>query len=261
MSAKMLSIADWTEEQRKSVGTHSLRLLTVRDDDVDKGREKCAAVLPQHYVSERRLAQVFRILGKPGVADLLSVKLPQAKIMRSGDLGEVLATEYIREQTRYEVPINRLRWKDDRDAPIRGDDVIGIYDPGDGEPLCFLKTEAKSRASLTHNVIAQAREHLDRDNGRPSSKSLSFVAERLLEIGHESLADAITRAQRVTGMHDDRVEHMVFTFTGNAPGPYLEADLTAYSDNTQQMAIGLRVAAHQSFIHDVFEKAKADCEP
>ena len=252
----MLSIADWTQEQGKSIGAHSLRVLTVDDDDVATGCEKSAAVLRLHYVSEQRLSQVFRTLRKPSVADLLREKLPRGKKLRSGELGEILATEFIDEQTTYSVPIKRLRWKDHREVPMRGDDVIGIYDPGDGEPLRFLKTEAKSRATLSPSVVVQARESLDRYNGRPSSHSLSFVAERLLELGQESLADSITRAQLVTGVQHSRVEHMIFTFTGNAPDRYLEADLTAYTGKIQQIAVGLRVASHQSFIDSVFEEAK-----
>ena len=251
----MLSLADWTQKQRKDIGAHSLRLLTVTDDDIARGCEKAATVLPRHYVSEQRLSQVFGILGKPAVADLLRDKLPSTTRLRSGELGEVLAAEYIDEDTCYNVPIKRLRWKDHREVPMRGDDVIGIFDPGDGEPLRFLKTEAKSRASLSHSVVRKARASLERYNGRPSSNSLSFLAERLLERGQDSLADAITRAQLATSIHPDRVKHMIFTFTGNEPDQYLEADLAAYTGRIQQIAIGLRVARHQAFIHNVFEKA------
>ena len=257
----MLSIADWTQEQEKDVGAHSLRLLTVNDDCVAVGRQKSAAVLPLHYISEQRLSQAFRMLGKTAVADLLRVKLPSAMRIRSGDLGEILATEYIDERTRYVAPIKRLRWKDQRDMSMRGDDVIAICDTGNGAPLRFLKTEAKSRASLSSSAVTQARKSLDGDNGVPSPHALSFVAERLLDLGDDTLADAITRGQLGTGVRQDQVEHLMFTFTGNAPDRYLEAGLTAYTGRVPQMAVGLRVAAHQAFINGVFAEALAEYEP
>ena len=47
--------------------------------------------------------------------------------MRSGDLGEIYATEWIdSSERRLRAPIKRLRWKDHRNMAMRGDDVIGI---------------------------------------------------------------------------------------------------------------------------------------
>ena len=251
----MLSIADWTHEQIKRVGGHSLRLLTVNDDNVPVGREKSTAVLPFHYVSERRIEEAFRTLGKTAVADLLRMKLPGTTRIRSGDLGEILATEYIDERTRYAVPIRRLRWKDHREVSMRGDDVIGIYDAGNERPLRLLKAEAKSRVSLSDSTVAEARKSLDRNDGLPSQHALSYVADRLLELGKDAVADAITRAQLVAGVRQDQVEHLIFTFTGNAPHDYLVAGLRAYTQRIPQTAVGLRIKDHQAFIQDVFDDA------
>ena len=257
----MLFLTDWTQQQEKNVNPYVLRLLTVNDDKVAAGTHKSAAVLPQHYVSEQRLSQAFRTLGKTAIADLLREKLPRTKRIRSGDLGEILATEYIGEQTGYVAPIKRLRWKDQREMPMRGEDVIGIRDAGDGTPLRFLKTEAKSRATLDRRTITEARQGLDRDNGLPSGHTLSFVAERLLELGEDALSDAITEAQLDAGIGQNQVEHLLFTFTGNAPHRYLEASLTTYTGTIPQIAVGLHVATHQEFIDNVFDEVLNAHEP
>ena len=256
----MISLADWTHEQESHVGAHSLRLLTVDDDDVPIGRRQSTAVLPQHYVSERRLERAFRMLGKAAVADLLRVKLPRGKRIRSGDLGEILATEYIDERTRYVVPIKRLRWKDHREVSMRGDDVIGIYATGNDGSLRFLKAEAKSRASLSDRAVSEARESLDCNDGLPSPHALSFVADRLLELGDDVIADAIIRAQLATGVQQSQVEHLMFTFTGNVPDHYLVASLRAYEQRIPQMAVGLRITEHQAFIKEVFDEAMGKYE-
>ena len=251
----MLFLSDWTHEQNKNVNTHALRLLRADENTVDVGCRYTAAVLPQHYISERRLQRVFKSLDKEGVADLLQQKLPHSKSSRSGDLGEILATEYIGEKTNYVVPIKRLRWKDSREMPMRGEDVIGIKDPRDGTPLRFLKTEAKSRIVLNKRTIAEARQSLDRDNGLPSGHALSFVAERLLELGDTVLSDAITVAQLVKDIRHSHVEHLLFTFTGNEPESILTTDLNKYNGPIKQRAVGLQVLKHQKFIENVFKKA------
>ena len=87
-----------------------------------------------------------------------------AKSIRSGDLDEILAAEYIAERTPFTVPIKRLCWKDNRNIAMRGEDVIGI-ERQPGSRTLRLKTEAKSRASLTAATVAEARAALDKDNG------------------------------------------------------------------------------------------------
>jgi hypothetical protein len=93
-------------------------------------------------------------------------KLPTTKALRSGDLGEIYATEWIDAHSGgYHAPIKRLRWKDYRNMAMRGDDVIGIFQDADTKRLKFLKTEAKSRVTLTAQVLAEARAGLDKDGG------------------------------------------------------------------------------------------------
>lgn len=251
----MLSIADWAEETEEQVSSHKLRVLTVDDGEVSVARRESARVLPEHYVSEQRLSRAFDTLGRNGVAKLLREKLPHATKIRSGDLGEILATEYIDERTSYRAPIKRLRWKDQREMPMRGDDVIGISRHDDGESLRFLKAESKSRKSLNNHTVAEARDALDRDDGLPSGHALTFVAERLLEAGDEELADAITRAQLNEGIRHGQVEHLMFAFAGNAPGRYLRSGLKGYTGSIPQIAVGLQIATHQAFIDNVFTDA------
>ena len=44
-------------------------------------------------------ARILERFGKTAAATLIREKLPDAKSIRSGDLGEILATEYISEHT------------------------------------------------------------------------------------------------------------------------------------------------------------------
>ena len=69
--------------------------------------------------------------------------MPQTSRSRSGDLGEILATELVEEEIGLRVPVRRLRYKDGRNMAMRGDDFIGAGYDGNGEKPGFLKAKLK----------------------------------------------------------------------------------------------------------------------
>ena len=250
----MLSFPVWSEEDDQEIGGHSLCLVTIPDPLRDAARVLTAAVVPEHYASPERLARVFENLGKPGVASLLRTILPTDKSKRSGDLGEIFATEYVDERTEFIAPVKRLRWKDHREMPMRGDDVIGVDLAQDGNGIRFLKVESKSEENLNTRTVTKAREALDKDDGLPSSHALNFMSARLIELGQVELADAIDYAQLRDGISAGQVSHMIFAFSGNDPVNFLRADLNGYSGGVSQFSVGLRITEHQEFIASVFDE-------
>jgi hypothetical protein len=248
------AFADWCEEAEEAVGEHSLRVLTGVAANLILAVEATATVVPTHYASEERIAGLLDRLGKAGSAQYIRNKLPEGPRIRSGDLGEILATEYVSEQTSFAVPIKRLRWKDHRNMAMRGDDVIGVRMREEGPPLEFLKAESKSNATLTAGVVTKARYALDKDDGLPSPHALSFVADRLREAGEIETADAIDAAQLVEGILPVQVAHLLFVFCGNSPLSILKTDLTSYAGAIVQSNVGVRVATHQEFIKNVYAK-------
>ena len=208
-----INFKEWCDIIAAKVGAHGLSILSARSNHLPFAQDAIAAVVPGHYASEDHIARILERLGKNGAAAFIREKLPISKSIRSGDLGEILATEYITEQTPYAVPIKRLRWKDHRNMAMRGEDVIGIERHAPTGRLRFLKSEAKSRINLAASVVAEARDALDKDNGLPSAHALSFLSERLIEIGDTDLADAIDDAQLKDGITTRSVSHLLFTFS------------------------------------------------
>lgn len=226
--------------------------------NLSTGVQATAAVLPGHYASEEQVARALARLGKPAAAALIQGKLPTTKTIRSGDLGEIYATEWIDTHSGYRAPIKRLRWKDHRNMAMRGDDVIGIHQNAQTQHLHFLKTEAKSRVTLTAKVIAEARVGLDKDGGLPSAHALSFISARLHELNNHPLADAIDDALLKHGIPLQNVRHLLFTFSGNAPDALLTASLQAYSGPISQWGVGLRVEGHATFVGAVYDRVISD---
>lgn len=254
----MVQFNDWCDGVDTPLGNHHLHIKTGRAVDRPTGVQLTAAAVPGHYAAEERVARALRRLGKPGAADLITGLLPQTKQIRSGDLGEIYATEWIDAHSGYRVPIKRLRWKDHRNMAMRGDDVIGMILDQATQRLRFLKTEAKSRASLRAQTVTEARAGLDKDNGRPSSHALSFISARLFELANEPLADAIDDALVRHGIPLASVQHLLFTFSGNSPQALLTQSLQAYPGQINQWGVALHVDGHAAFVGAVYDRVIAN---
>jgi hypothetical protein len=250
---------DWCISVDQPLGNHHCRVMTGQAAHLTIGIQATAAIVPGHYASEEQVARALARLGKPAAAALIEGKLPTTKQIRSGDLGEIYATEWIDAHSGgYRAPIKRLRWKDHRNMAMRGDDVIGILQDLQSQRLQFLKTEAKSRAALTAQVLTEARAGLDKDSGLPSAHALHFISARLLELDNLPLADAIDDALLKHGIPPQSVRHLLFTFSGNAPDALLAASLQAYPGPINQWGIGLHVEGHGAFIGAVYDRVIAD---
>lgn len=210
-----------------------------------------------HYDQADRIADDVARLGYAGAAEILRATLPQSKRARSGDLGEILATELAEEALEFRVPVRRLRFKDGREMAMRGDDFIGVAQDEDGA-LWLLKGEAKSRAGLGNTTITEAREALNRHGGRCTPDSLLFVANRLLASDDEddvALGRVIRDEVALKSLRPHRIDHMLFTMFGNAAGAKLQEDLENAGGERNQHVVGLRISDHQDFIAEVYEEA------
>lgn len=254
----LLKFSDWCDFSDEVCGSNELRIINARAADVGLVEDALVKVVPDHYAGPERIATILERLGRPQSAAFIEGMLPTTKSIRSGDLGEILATEYVESQTPFSVPIKRLRWKDHRNMAMRGDDVIGLLRDSATGNLLFLKGEAKSRASLAAGVVAEARSGLDKDDGLPSAHALTFISSRLSDAGNKILANAIDDALLKYGISKHSVEHMIFTFSGNDPADYLRPAIQAYSGGYIQHYVGLRIATHRTFVTDVYTSVIAN---
>ena len=171
---------DWCVCAEEVTGRRRLWLLTEKGG----GREQIWALLLEtvrsHYDHLDRIAADATRLGYEKAAEILRTRMPTEERARSGDLGEILASELAEDTLGFRIPVKRLRFKDGRNMALRGDDFIGVI-VTEGGQLRLLKGESKSRQELAKPAITEAREALDRDDGRCTPESLLFVADRLLD--------------------------------------------------------------------------------
>lgn len=251
----MANFVKWCHAPNQTpIAGNTLEILVAISKKISMAIGLVAASLPEHYADKRRLAGILRKLGRNAAAERLESKLPTTKQVRSGDLGEILCTSFIREKTIFNYGVNRLRWKDHRNMAMRGDDVLAFSI--DSRGMKFLKAEAKSRVAMNGTVLSEARTALSANNGLPTAHAISFVADQAGSEGNYVLQDAIDVAQLKKGIKPTQVTHMLFTFSGNDAENLLKNNLTAYSGQINQHYVGLQLTEHQSFIQQVFESVK-----
>jgi hypothetical protein len=233
----------------EAVGGHSARVLASNDDTV--GVAAVAALLPKTYATTKNLELVAELRGKKGVAKLLSDKTPRTKTGRSGDMGEILGTEYVKTTLGYSTGPSRLIQRDHQEWALRGDDVLGAR--MQGQNVEFVKVEAKSTIKAPKSLIKQARGGLLRNGDLASPHSLAQFAERLLE-DDEDLGRAINIVLLDDGLRSGQLAHVMFIFTEDDSkiGDVIRDDLKAYSGKVKQTTVTVRVGAHKAFIADSY---------
>ncbi|MGD1335364.1 DUF1837 domain-containing protein [Vibrio harveyi] len=250
----MLALENRCNISEPIADNQSFRIFELKPDEFEFLQRRLIEILPEYYVDPQSIANTLERLGKPAAARKLLTKIPEVTNIRSGDIGEVLATDYIEDSTDYVVPIRKLRWRDHRNMAMRGDDVIGFIFDLERQTIRFLKAEAKANRRLSRDVLQKARDELDNDQGLPAPHALEFIAERLRELGNNTLSDLIEKVQLVDGIRADQVEHLLFTFTASNPDTLQKEAFEAYSGNINQSSIGFRVIEHQQLIQNVYQE-------
>lgn len=247
---------DWCDNIR----TENDEKLSLKLAEKPAGRtaamQSLPAIVRSHYDDVARINEDIAALGFTQAAAILAERLPRTARARSGELGEILATELVEEQLGYRVPVRRLRYKDGREMALRGDDFLGLRTDGAGT-VHIAKGESKSRANLTGATITEARTVLSRDAGRPTPTSILFVADRLLERGGDD--EAIGRILRndvaTKIIPAAQIAHILFTMSGNDAPQALDDDLAGAPSDRPHAVVHLKIDDHQAFIELSYEEA------
>lgn len=242
----------WLSIKTNDVSKHVLLICTEKHGSSDDIIEEFRDVMRSHYVAPELTAKRLVELGTPETAEIFKEHLPTTKKARSGDFGEILATELTESKLGFNVPVRRLRWKDGRDMALRGDDIVAVSQDHEGN-LKFLKGESKSRERLTPKVVGEAATALDKDFGRPTRHSVLFVAERLRERGEDELAIGLEKAL-LNSFHRNYVGHLLFTVSGNDPNKALLDHLSGCTNKIRRHAVGVRIINHGEFIERLFSE-------
>lgn len=250
----MMLFDRWCRVQKQQVRRRYLWTLTEKSGAREDIRSDLVQTIRSHYARLERIADDVERLGYAKAAIILKSMLPQGSRARSGEIGEILAIELVEEQAGFNVPVRRLRYKDGREMALRGDDFIGVAFDEDDQ-LRLLKGESKSRRNLNRTTITQARTSLDRDHGRCTPESLLFVANYLLDSADEDdqkLGRMIRDEVGLKALRPDRIDHMLFTLSGNGVPQALMDDWQAVSASRTHYVVNLHVEDHGDFVEAMY---------
>jgi hypothetical protein len=205
-------------------------------------------LVADHFVGE---STVMKLGGYEKAAAVIQNSLPTNKRTRSGDLGELLATEYVNSQTEFTVPIKKLRWKSDRQMPMHGNDVLGLN--YNSNPRRLLKCECKSREQFGDSAVKEASDGLDGFDGRPNPSTLAFITKRLLEENRDNEAKMWSELQTKDLLPAKDLTQMVFALGGNDPTPALAKCPESKVNGIERKHAAIRVAGYAEFIDAVYK--------
>jgi hypothetical protein len=212
------------------------------------GLKMLKALLAAHFVGEATIVQAG---GYKKAAEIIAHSLPTNKKTQSGDLGELLATEYVNSETSFVVPIKKLRWKSDREMAMRGNDVIGVDTTT--KPVRVLKGECKSRATFSNVVVEEAVDSLDKHDGRPNPSTLAFIAKRLYEEKRDGEAEVFRDLQCKGAISHKNVTHMIFALSGNDPAKHLFGGPKSKYRGIERQNAAILISDHADFITEVYQ--------
>lgn len=254
---------NWCEIKKRGRGNKQLFTLHEKPEGRQVIRDELVERVRSHYDKLKQIADDVERLGFPGASGILKERMPQTPRGRSGEIGEIIAAEFIEYYTEFRIPVRRLRYKDGREMALRGDDFLGLHE-GEREQLVLLKGESKSGRSMSKAVVRDARERLAAEHGRPTPISLLFVADRLLESGDErerSLGRRMRDEVVNKTVRPRHITHGLFALSGNEMEAIVGADLAAADKGHSHISISFRVIDHKAFVMEIFEEASnlGDC--
>ena len=160
---------EWCDNSSAVHSRHHFDVLTEKVNARDVILPELVSVLHDHYDARARFLERAARLDCDRAVEVIRQRLPTTVIERSGDIGEILATEYVNSSLPFVIPINRFQWKDARNTAMRGDDLIEFRLKADGGLDALLKGNSKSRIGLHNNAMAEAVTKLREYDGRPSA--------------------------------------------------------------------------------------------
>jgi hypothetical protein len=205
-------------------------------------------LLGEHFVGEGTIVQAG---GYSKAAKIIANSLPTNKRTRSGDLGELLATEYLNSETSFVVPIKKLKWKSDREMAMHGNDVIGIDTKV--KPIRVVKGECKSRAIFGKAAVEEAATGLDLHDGRPNPSTLAFITKRLYEDKRDSEAKVFQNLQCEGAISAKNLSHWIFALAGNDPSKHLASGPKSKHTGIKRESTAVVVNDHGGFVAAVYE--------
>jgi len=231
---------NWCEcEDTTSTSTKKHRKLTDKGIDRNVLIEQLADRIIKHHLSEFKIKIFERkksILDKHNFNKYVQNRMPfpiNEDKTEKGNLGEIILAEYLEASSGLEVLIYKLHHNPNIEQSMKGDDIL-LFDKNNIESKMIMG-EAKYRATPDKAVIMDIIKSLSKDN---LPISLSFVWEKLYELGEEDLSEKID--DLITKVHSNNMEiiYVGFLHSNKKVSTRIETHLNSDNENLVIISYG-----------------------
>ncbi len=184
---------DWCKvEDTSSTVTKKHRKLTDNGIDRDVLIEQLSNWIIKHHTAPiqiKRFKAKKAILKKHNFQQYVKDRMPfpiKADKTKKGNLGEIILAEYLTSTSGLELLIYKLRFNPNVEQSMKGDDIL-LFDKLDIKNKIIMG-EAKFRTTKNKQALDDIVSSLSKIN---LPISLTFVSNRLSEIGEDDLADEV----------------------------------------------------------------------
>lgn len=156
-------------------------------------------------------------LGFPATGAALD-RRPRSEKTRTGNFGEIIASEFLRQVRGYSIPVYRLRYNGNDESSPKGDDVLAFEfaDRARGVKDTVIVAEVKVRGAFRSDAVDEAHEALLRGH-RPRPKSFLFVVDMLFREGRTDEWQRLLDLSSKFGKRSLTKRSVLFLVTGNRP--------------------------------------------
>jgi hypothetical protein len=230
------------------------RLLATEERKAARRRVKAAiseAVL-DHHVFPAVIEGALKRIGFTKTLRLLSERLPREPRTRTGNFGEVLASEHLRQRYGYQMPVFKLRFMDHPNMPMRGEDLVAFRLKGKRVIAGLCVGEAKTMQAFRSQEVQDAHDRL-KQAYHPHPVSLAMISS-ILHTQGSPLAEEVDKVLETLSVRSFPRDNWIFLVTGNAPTDPFSVVEAADDVIENLTCVNLCLGDLEVLIQDVFDR-------
>jgi hypothetical protein len=168
-----------------------------------------------HHIAPEALEGALARRGFAKTKAMRMERLPTEARTRMGNCGEVLASEHLRQRHGYNMPVFKLRYMDNPQMPMRGEDLVAFRIGRKDTITALCVGESKAMQTLDARAVRDAHARL-KIAYHPHPVSLMMISGILHDRGNK-LAEQVDIIIETLGTRPIRRENWIFLITGNTP--------------------------------------------
>jgi hypothetical protein len=168
-----------------------------------------------HHIPPEALEGALARRGFTKTKAMLMERLPAEPRTRTGNFGEVLASEHLRQRHGYDMPVFKLRYMDNPQMPMRGEDLVAFRIGRKKVITALCVGESKAMQTFDSREVKDAHSRL-KTAYHPHPVSLMMISS-ILHDRKDKLAEQVDTIIEMLGTTPIRRENWIFLITGNRP--------------------------------------------